>query len=313
LKIEEFFLIKMMLNNELKDFLIRLLDQNSLNRLPEIFGGGKIFSNPLMGIADGADPIFQQYKTIINESHLTPMEMWEANGLNLKEADSSLKVISIVFPYTALIREKSMHQTTMPADIYCIGRNYANELIFDILKKTKGFLEKKGFSAMIGILNEKYNILVKRKYPYFYSTWSERHVAFAAGLGTFSLHEGLITELGCNIRLGSVITDAPLKATPRKNDDPYGNCLFYTKGTCKKCVERCPAGALSEKGHDKWKCFKYEQMIASKMEKKFRDILKPHWRRIAGVYKKQRYPPVGCAFCQFNVPCMDKNPIHSKN
>jgi len=47
--------------------------------------------------------------------------------------------------------------------------------------------------------------------------------AFAAGLGTFSLHEAFISEAGCNIRLASVITDAPLEITPRKGDEPFSS------------------------------------------------------------------------------------------
>jgi hypothetical protein len=37
------------------------------------------------------------------------------------------------------------------------------------------------------------------------------------------------------------------------------------------------------------------------------NILKPHIRRVNWVLRPESYP-VGCAFCQFDVPCMDKNP-----
>jgi len=35
------------------------------------------------------------------------------------------------------------------------------------------------------------------------SSWSERHAAYAAGLGTFSLNDALITPKGIAHRLGS--------------------------------------------------------------------------------------------------------------
>jgi len=57
------------------------------------------------------------------------------------------------------------------------------------------------------------------------STWSERHIAFAAGLGTFSLTRAVITSKGCNVRFASLVTNAPLEVTPRKNNDPTANCL----------------------------------------------------------------------------------------
>ncbi|TXT60379.1 MAG: putative Fe-S protein [Promethearchaeota archaeon] len=301
-------------NQDIYKFIKNIVKDNDLNKLPDEYGSGAIFSEPLIGIAKGNDPIFNKYKEIISEKHFTPAELWLAHDLSNKEnLASKLRILSIVFPFSREIREKSIDKRKMPAEIYCVGRNYANVLIPDVLKKIIAFLEEKGYNGTSRIDSEVFNITIQRKYPYLFSNWSERHIAFAAGLGTFSLHEGLITEKGCNIRLGSVVTDAPLEVTPRRTEDPYANCLFYAKGTCKKCVERCPGGALSEEGHDKWKCTKYEQMVAEKMHKRLGNILIPHWRRINGIYKEQRHPPVGCAFCQFNVPCMDKNPLKSKN
>ena len=119
----------------------------------------------------------------------------------------------------------------------------------------------------------------------------------------------MITEVGCNVRLASIVTDAPLEITPRKyGDEPYANCLFYSKGICKKCVERCPAHAISEKGHNKLKCWTNEQNIGRRVNLRLGSILKPHLRRINGEWREHK-PPVGCAFCQFDVPCMDKNPM----
>jgi epoxyqueuosine reductase QueG len=143
-----------------------------------------------------------------------------------------------------------------------------------------------------------------------YSVWSERHMAFAAGLGTFSLHEGFISQVGCNIRVTSVLTDAPLSVTARKSDDPYANCLFYTTGKCKKCAARCPADAISEQGHDKVKCYLQLKEIEGQMTGRVKSILKPHLRVIEG--RRETSYPVGCAFCQFDVPCMERNPLKQK-
>jgi epoxyqueuosine reductase QueG len=155
-----------------------------------------------------------------------------------------------------------------------------------------------------------FQIIVTENPLGIYSVWSERHMAFAAGLGTFSLHEGFISEIGCNIRITSVITDAPLEITPRKSDDPYANCLFYAKGKCKRCAERCPASAISNDGHDKLECYLYGRVVEKEMTSRLKGLLKPHLRYING--QEQWSYPVGCAFCQFDVPCMDKNPVKSK-
>ena len=94
---------------------------------------------------------------------------------------------------------------------------------------------------------------LERGEPAYASTWSERHAAYVAGLGTFSLSKHLITEKGLCGRFGSVITDAPLEVTPRPYTDPYEYCTF-----CGACVPRCPARAISvEKGKTIKVCAKY--------------------------------------------------------
>jgi epoxyqueuosine reductase QueG len=191
-----------------------------------------------------------------------------------------------------------------------VGRNFANAFMDDVLDKTVAFFQDQGFQATSGMRSPAFQIIFNNNPMGIYSVWSERHMAFAAGLGTFSLHEGFISEIGCNIRIASVITDAPLDITPRNNDDPYANCLFYAKGKCKKCAERCPGDAITDAGHDKWKCYLYGQVVAQEMKNRLNDLLKPHLRNINGE-KKWSYP-VGCGFCQFDVPCMNKNPVKEK-
>lgn len=83
------------------------------------------------------------------------------------------------------------------------------------------------------------------------SRWSHRHVAKAAGLGTFGINHMLITENGCCGRYYSVITDLPVKA-----DKPLEEefCSRKRKGNCGVCIEHCYSGALTEKGFDRFKC-----------------------------------------------------------
>jgi epoxyqueuosine reductase len=297
------------MNEILYAYLKELFLSSSLNRLPEQYGGDRIFDLPLMGVSGGDDPIFEKYKEVVGPEHLTPLEMWAANGL--KKADDSasrLRTLSMVFPYSKRIRDESRTAVDMPAEIYCVGRNYANAFISDVQRKAVQFLEGRGFRALAASLSRPFQILTQKKPPQFYSSWSERHIAFAAGLGTFSLHEGLITEAGCNVRFGSLITDAPLTMHPRTSDKPYAHCLYYAKGKCRECEKRCPAGAITEAGHDKIACRKYGQIVSREMNQRLGSILKPHQRNIAGVGLVTSYP-VGCAFCQFDVPCMDRNPM----
>lgn len=293
----------------MKAFLKEEFEFNELNRLPEEYGSGKIFSQPQIGIAQGNDPIFFKFKEIIGSEHYTPLEMWLASGQEQVPA-SNLYVVSIVYPFTDEIRKRSitpiqLPKMALPAEIYSIARNYAKAFRNYTMEKITEFFQNRGYNAISGKLSDAYTLVARKN---FYSTWSENHIAFAAGLGTFGLHEGLITDLGCNIRLASVITDAPLNVTRRKSDEPYANCLYYAKGTCRECAQKCPANAITEKGYDKMKCNKYRNKVARDMVPRLKPILKAYSRRINWKYKAQNFP-VGCELCQFGVECMDKNPM----
>jgi epoxyqueuosine reductase QueG len=297
------------MNETLLSFIEGIISTSPLNRLPEEFGGEKIFAAPLLGMARGDDPMFLNFKEVVHREHLTPAEMWVKSGL-ADEADLAgrVRVLSIVFPFHAGIREAAKAAKDMPPEIYCVARNLANGLKREVVTRIVAYFQEAGFKALAGMLSPAYEILA-REAPRIGSTWSERHVAFAAGLGTFSLHEGLITEAGCNVRLASVLTDAPLEITPRRSDDPFANCLQHTTGKCGKCVNRCPGGALSLEGHDKIKCYLFGRVVDQAMNPRVGRFLKTHRRVIDG--KEQITYPVGCALCQFGVPCMDRNPVRS--
>lgn len=298
------------MNTKIQKFMEALFADSSLNRLPGAYGGGRIFDTPVVGVAKGDDPIFEKFKQFVGPEHMTPLEMWLAAGLDGDGMrPDRLRLVSIVFPYVRRIRQASKTAREFPAEIYCVGRNFANAFMTDVLHQTVGFFRQNGFDALAAMLSPAFEIIVKQDPIRIYSKWSERHIAFAAGLGTFSLHEGLITDIGCNIRLASVITDAPLEATARQSDAPYANCLFYAGKKCAKCAEKCPAGAITEQGHDKLKCYLYGRRIEKEMNDRVGRILKPHRRVIGG--QEQISHPVGCAFCQFDVPCMDRNPVRS--
>jgi len=76
----------------------------------------------------------------------------------------------------------------------------------------------------------------------FASAWSERHVAYASGLGTFGLCDGLITPKGKAMRCGSVAAQIQVPPTPRPYQDHHAYCLHFSQGSCGLCITRCPSG-----------------------------------------------------------------------
>jgi len=127
------------------------------------------------------------------------------------------------------------------------------------------------------------------------SNWSERHIAYVAGLGTFSINDGFITEKGIAVRLISVVTE--LKITPdiREAVNHTENCLLCSKGVCGVCIKRCHVNAISKDGHDKIKCFQY--------------VYGDESSKLAGSYGASPKAGSGCGLCQTGVPCEGKNPM----
>ncbi len=140
-------------------------------------------------------------------------------------------------------------------------------------------VQQAGGRAIAPSLDDRFRIVDLR------SNWSERHVAFIAGLGTFSLNRSLITQAGSAGRLGSVITDVALEPKPR----PYTEFDEYCN-YCGACRLRCPPHAISEEGKDNAVCAQYLKET------------------------KARYQPrYGCGKCQTGLPCEAAIPAGSQN
>ena len=245
---------------ELIGFLGSFLDDSPLNRIEEI-GINRIFDEPLVGIADAKDSLFIKLKEpeVIGPNHLLPLE-W------LSEAES---VISYFLPFSKPMR-KANYSPGLPATEWVYGR-IEGEICNEGLRKhlVSEFLCQ-GYSALAPALDSRLAQVKKR------SNWSERHVAFIAGLGTFGLSKLLISAKGCAGRYGSIIVSQKLQPTPRSYQDVYEYC---TK--CWQCIERCPSGAIKKEGKDITICSKYGDTV-----------IKPRFA-----------PRYGCGKCQTTVPC----------
>jgi epoxyqueuosine reductase len=265
-----------------------------LNRMP---GNEKLrmFSKPLVKYADGDDPFFKELKSIISPRHLTPRE---ALALTFqKEPDElpeKIAVISWILPITETTRRSNRNETAGPSRFWSHTRWFGEKFNNALREYVIDILTEMGYLAVSPPLQ-----------PYFkmstngngmYTNWSERHIAFAAGQGTFGLSDGFISEKGIAHRCGSVVTDMPLPVSPRTAKGPYDNCLFYHDGSCKVCAERCPAGAITSRGHDKKKCsdYLYSLGYSPKEFEKGYDL---------------DLSVAGCGLCQTKTPCEYRIPL----
>ena len=258
-----------------------------------------IWDEPLVGFADGDDPLFADYKTLISPEHLTPREaLAAAYDKSPQEMPEHLSVISWILPAVEQTRKSNRSQTRLPSRLWSHTRWYGEKVNEKLRIYLVDLLRGMGYLAVAPFLQPYFKVYGNEKGPY--SNWSERHAAYAAGLGTFSLSDGLITERGIAMRCGSVVTSLILAASPRMAAGPYANCLFYAGVNCRACIKRCPAGAITEAGHDKNRCEKYLQDIGyAPMQMK-------------GDYDDEK-TVVGCGLCQTRVPCEFQNPISKIN
>lgn len=250
------------------------------------------FDTPLVGFSSGDDPLYDEFVSHIGDFYLTPKRIFklafpESSGI----AAADLTVISWILPSTTAVRAEQAEQTKRPSRRWAQVKRYGEEFNMRLRKRVVALLARKGIDAVAPMAAEFWSRSDNGQYAPC-SNWSERHAAFASGLGTFGLCDGLITPVGKAMRTGSVVARMAVAPTRRPYDTPNAYCLFYTHGTCGKCIPRCPVKAIDKQGHDKKRCQQYTE---GKMPE----------------YLKTTYAidTAACGLCQVDVPCMDHIPV----
>jgi epoxyqueuosine reductase QueG len=213
-----------------------------------------------VAIAAADDPLFEtlQQESVVGVNHRSP-RAW------MPEAKS---VVCFFLPLSLEIRA-SNRLPGAPSAQWLYSRIAGEELNLKLQEHLKAWFEARGIRALLPVMAPEYQVRALR------SNWSVRHVAYIAGLGTFSLNGSLITQQGAAGRIGTVLVDADLPPTPR----PYSRYDAYCTH-CGACVVRCPAGAVTAQGKNHAPCSAYLDDI-----------------------RKQNAPRYGCGKCQTAVPC----------
>jgi epoxyqueuosine reductase QueG len=246
--------------------------------------GEPAFAEPIVGFSSGADPLFEFYKKDIGDFYLRPIDFFANKYPELKMLPEQLTVISWILPQTERTKKDHRRETHLPSERWTRARFYGEKVNVKLRRHVVKILEDAGFKALAPMLSPIWKRAVSEKYG-FASTWSERHAAYASGLGSFGLSDGLITPVGKAMRTGSVIANINVEPTERPYKDHNAYCLFLSKGRCGECIKRCPIGAITLDGHDKVLCSNYV------------DMTKQYVKRHYG------FEGYGCGFCQTGVPC----------
>lgn len=250
---------------KLKEYINSLIKEYVMSyKVPE--GSKTEWREPIAGFAAAEDPLFIKLKEIVCPEHKTPKDI----------LPNAKTVITYFIPFAnKLIKTNKTGESC--------SREWAqayietNKMLGELAAYLVGKIEEKGFEAKVAGWHFDTEKLI--------SDWSQRHVAYISGLGTFGINNMLITDKGCTGRYGSIVTNLEIEPDKRP-DTEY--CMYKRNGSCGICVEKCIAGALRKDGFDRKKCYQVCK-ANSELYKEFGDA-------------------EACGKCLTMVPCSLINP-----
>ena len=233
-----------------------------------------LYDPPLIGFAAASDAIFERYRQpeIIGQNYLHPSE-W------LPEAKT---VAAFFFPFSERVRVSNRDDRMEPSPEWCYARVEGQEFIMKFMTGLQQRLRSRNIECCVPPADERFGIKFEPSLTggeddfHVDSRWSERHAAYACGLGTFGLSRGLISEKGMAGRYASIIISEEWEPSGRKYRGVDDYC-----SRCGACVQKCPVNAISlERGKNNIRCHAYVEKM------------------------KEKYAPrYGCGKCQVGVPC----------
>lgn len=259
----------------------KYINQSPENRIQEDVAisehviGLKLFDTPILAFAAADDVYFLKLKqqSAVGEHFMLPEEWLPA----------AKTVISIFLPFSAEVKNGNGRNMTWPSDEWLHARIEGQVLLNRLCLHLKSELIDAGYPSIVPSMDERFwsNGGSQDREAKFSSNWSERHIAFVCGHGTFGLSKGLITRKGIAGRFGSIVTELGLAPDVRDYTDLYEYCTM-----CGRCVNNCPVGAISrEKGKDHKLCSDFLDET-----------------------KARHNPRYACGKCQVRVPCESKIP-----
>jgi epoxyqueuosine reductase len=266
------------MDRALRTEIDRLVREDPGNRFPG--SEQPFFEAPLVGVAAADDLLFDAYRTIIGPFHRTPREI----------LPGAASVICWVLPIVKETRRGNRPERTYPSRAWAQTRTHREGLNVAQRRHHVAWLGERGHAAVAPLLAPDWRQLDDTPVG-IASTWSERHAAYVAGLGSFSLSDGFITAAGIAHRLGSVVTTLPLTPTSEGRPGIRDHCRYYDDEACTACVARCPVGAIGPDGHDKALCSAY-------LEGTIKPVVAEAWGAAIA----------SCGLCQTRVPCEHRIP-----
>jgi epoxyqueuosine reductase len=216
---------------------LALYIQNTIKQEVNNFTGKTRYRLPLVRWTRADDPRFVELHKHVHPDLLLPEDM-------LSGAKS---VVAFFLPFDTSIPEANAKEPSAVSLEWARAYVETNTLLKHITDTLIQALREMNIQAQADPPTHNFNPVTLR------SSWSHKSAAVIAGLGSFGLHQMVITDAGCAGRFSSLVMDAAL---PELKQDNKIRCLYFANKSCNICAQRCPVGALQVNNPlDKQRCY----------------------------------------------------------
>lgn len=189
---------------------------------------------PLVRFGDADNPGIARLRELVHPEHVLPHEV----------VPDACTIIAYFFPFDRSVGDTNRRERISSHE-WALAYEKTNASFKDLNSRIIAFLEERGYAAAVPPEAGSYDTTLIK------SRWSQRHLAYLCGLGTFGMNNMLITEEGCCGRYATVVTNLDVP-----HDGPIDGeyCSYKRDGSCGACMKRCPVGALTPEGYDRQAC-----------------------------------------------------------
>ena len=185
------------------------------------------YRTPVIGFVAADDPDFARLSEWTAYDHLMPDDL----------LPGARSVVCFYLPFAPKITYANKQEKEIVAREWALAFQDTNALIGQITSRLIELLNKYGIQAASEPATGNFDESELR------SHWSHKSIAVLSGIGSFGLHQLVITDAGCTGRFGSIVIDAEL---PIEKPERKERCEYFELGTCIDCIIGCPVNAISE-------------------------------------------------------------------